>query len=136
MMRSGEAAATAAAQADSVYRALAKHAVADVRHRPQDPKLAGRREPMVLNGAFLVRRADTHTFRAAAAELAGHDLGKRSCSPARGRPIRSRGGGMTAVERLELPAQQASLVDLLDRLLGVGVVLSGDVTSASPASIL
>jgi len=35
---------------------------------------------------------------------------------------------MTAVERRELPAQQASLVDLLDRLLGVGVVLSGDVT--------
>lgn len=74
MMRSGEAAASAAAQADSVYRALATHAVADVRHRPQDPKLAGRREPMVLNGAFLVRRDDTHAFRAAAAELAGQDL--------------------------------------------------------------
>jgi hypothetical protein len=35
---------------------------------------------------------------------------------------------MTALEHRELPAQQASLVDLLDRLLGVGVVLSGDVT--------
>ncbi|HET6877501.1 MAG TPA: gas vesicle protein [Jatrophihabitans sp.] len=35
---------------------------------------------------------------------------------------------MTAIEQFELPAQQASLVDLLDRLLGVGVVLSGDVT--------
>lgn len=35
---------------------------------------------------------------------------------------------MTALEHLELPAQQGSLVDLLDRLLGVGVVLSGDVT--------
>lgn len=74
MMRSGEAAASAAARADSAYRALAKHAVADTRHRPQDPKLAGRREPMLLNAAFLVRRADTHAFRAAAAELAGHHL--------------------------------------------------------------
>ena len=35
---------------------------------------------------------------------------------------------MTAIEQFELPAQLASLVDLLDRLLGVGVVLSGDVT--------
>ena len=35
---------------------------------------------------------------------------------------------MTALEHRELPTQQASLVDLLDRLLGVGVVLSGDVT--------
>lgn len=71
MMRSGEAAATAAAEAEAVHRALAKHAVEDVRHRPQDPRLAGRREPMLLNAAFLVRRSDAHAFRAAAAELAG-----------------------------------------------------------------
>lgn len=76
MMRSGEAAASAAAEADAVYQALAKHAVADVRHRPQDPRLSGRREPMSLNAAFLVRRGgDTHTFRAAAAELAGQHEG-------------------------------------------------------------
>lgn len=71
MMRSGEAAAAASADADKLYAALAEHAVAGVRHRPQDPRLAGRPEPMLLNAAFLVRRVDTHAFRAAAAELAG-----------------------------------------------------------------
>lgn len=77
MMRSGEAAASAAAEADAVYRALAKHAVGDVRHHPQDPRLSGRREPMSLNAAFLVRRGgDTHSFRAAAAELAGQHEGE------------------------------------------------------------
>ncbi|HET6877500.1 MAG TPA: GvpL/GvpF family gas vesicle protein [Jatrophihabitans sp.] len=70
MMRSGDAAAAAAAEAESVYRALAQHAVDDVKHRPQDPRLAGRREAMLLNAAFLVRRTDAHAFRAAAAELA------------------------------------------------------------------
>lgn len=71
MMRSGEAAAAASADADTVYRTLAENAVADIRHRPQDPRLAGRPERMVLNAAFLVRRAEVHVFRVAAAELAG-----------------------------------------------------------------
>ena len=31
-----------------------------------------------------------------------------------------------AVEAVQHPGQQASLVDLLDRLLGTGVVLNGD----------
>lgn len=35
---------------------------------------------------------------------------------------------MTAVLEVATDVQRASIVDLLDRLLGTGVVLSGDVT--------
>lgn len=35
---------------------------------------------------------------------------------------------MTVTAEPMLPVQRASLVDLLDRLLGVGVVVAGDVT--------
>lgn len=35
---------------------------------------------------------------------------------------------MTAVAHRPVEAQAASLIDLLDRLLGVGVVVAGDVT--------
>jgi hypothetical protein len=35
---------------------------------------------------------------------------------------------VTELAERDNPVQQTSLVDLLDRLLGVGVVISGDVT--------
>jgi hypothetical protein len=35
---------------------------------------------------------------------------------------------MTELMERAMPVQQTSLVDLLDRLLGTGVVLAGDVT--------
>jgi hypothetical protein len=40
------------------------------RHRPQDPSLTGRRQPMLLNAAFLVARCDEDRFRAAVSALA------------------------------------------------------------------
>jgi hypothetical protein len=45
---------TSAQLAEAVYRSLGETAVAARRLAPQDPRLTGRREPMVLNAAFLV----------------------------------------------------------------------------------
>jgi hypothetical protein len=48
----GQEAALAAAEA--VHRELAAVALASRRYPPQDPRLTGRREEMVLNAAYLV----------------------------------------------------------------------------------
>jgi Gas vesicle synthesis protein GvpL/GvpF len=45
--------------------------VAAVRNPPQDRLLSGRREPMVLNAAFLVERTDQLAFRGLIDEIAG-----------------------------------------------------------------
>ena len=50
--------------ADEVFAVLAESAVAARRHRLQDPQLSGDQRPMLLNGAFLVRRGDADSFRA------------------------------------------------------------------------
>ncbi|MEO3814813.1 GvpL/GvpF family gas vesicle protein [Sphaerisporangium sp. B11E5] len=50
-----------AEQAERIHTALAAVAVDSRRHRPQDPQLSGREDPMLLNGAYLVdgdRRAE------------------------------------------------------------------------------
>jgi hypothetical protein len=57
--------------ADAAYARLAEAAVASRRHRPQDQRLTGASQPMVLNGAFLVPRSEEDRFRAVFAELAG-----------------------------------------------------------------
>ena len=44
----------AAARAEAVHEALMSIAVAGHRHRAQDPRLSGREEQMLLNGAYLV----------------------------------------------------------------------------------
>jgi hypothetical protein len=64
------ASAAAGSQAESVYRELAGAAVAGRRHRPQDPQLSGRSEPMLLNAAFLVDRNRSAEFAALAGRLA------------------------------------------------------------------
>ena len=56
--------------ADEVHAHLAQHAVAGRRLQPQDPKLTGRTEPMILNGAYLVEVEHGETFAAAVAEIA------------------------------------------------------------------
>jgi hypothetical protein len=60
---------SAAGTADLVYDALARRAVAGRRLAPQDPRLTGRPQPMILNAAFLVEGTDVDAFRAAAAEV-------------------------------------------------------------------
>jgi Gas vesicle synthesis protein GvpL/GvpF len=57
----GEDAARAAHEIDEVARA---HAVATRHLPPQDPRLTGRSEPMVLNAAYLVEAAAQETFGA------------------------------------------------------------------------
>jgi hypothetical protein len=45
-----------------IHDALGQLSVEYVRNRPQDAVLSGRREPMLLNGAYLVNRADQARF--------------------------------------------------------------------------
>ncbi|HEX3335101.1 MAG TPA: GvpL/GvpF family gas vesicle protein [Jatrophihabitans sp.] len=63
------AAERAVEDADAVFRRLAAHAVEARRHRPQDQRLTGAAQPMVLNAAFLVERERVEQFRDAVAEL-------------------------------------------------------------------
>jgi hypothetical protein len=68
----------AMAEAEQVYCALVQLAVAGRRHPPQDLRLSGRHEPMVLNAAFLVDTASAGTFalavKQANAEHSGLEL--------------------------------------------------------------
>ncbi|MEU6645327.1 GvpL/GvpF family gas vesicle protein [Saccharomonospora sp. NPDC046836] len=57
-----QAARLAAERAEQLHGTLAALAVAARLHRPQDPKLSGRRDWMVLNGAYLVDDARTGEF--------------------------------------------------------------------------
>jgi len=56
---------TSAALAEEIHRTLAGLAVAARRLPAQDPRLTGRQEPMVLNGAYLVPDEDGDGFREA-----------------------------------------------------------------------
>jgi hypothetical protein len=62
--------AAAAEQADAVYAELAEVSAAGCRHRPQDRRLTGVEEPMVLNAAFLVEHDASQRFANAVDELA------------------------------------------------------------------
>ena len=55
--------------AEAAYHALAEVAVASRRLAPQDPRLTGRSEAMVLNAAFLVPVERRHDFHVAVAGL-------------------------------------------------------------------
>ncbi|MEV4515449.1 GvpL/GvpF family gas vesicle protein [Dactylosporangium sp. NPDC049525] len=57
--------------AEEVHAALTEHAERARRHPPQDRSLSGRRDVMVLNGAYLVGAADADQFAAAVAALTG-----------------------------------------------------------------
>lgn len=52
----------ALATADEVHNVLAGRAVASRRLPPQDPRLTGRNEPMILNAAYLVPEEGADTF--------------------------------------------------------------------------
>ena len=56
--------------ADRIHSELADHAVAGRRLQPQDPKLTGRTEPMILNGAYLVPVEGGDDFVTAVSALA------------------------------------------------------------------
>nr|WP_055506706.1 GvpL/GvpF family gas vesicle protein [Nonomuraea pusilla] len=59
----------AAARAERVHDVLASIAVASRRHRAQDPQLSGRKEWMVLNGAYLVDDDRAEEFARAVDDL-------------------------------------------------------------------
>ncbi|WP_084955755.1 GvpL/GvpF family gas vesicle protein [Thermoactinospora rubra] len=64
----------AGARAMEIHRALSGIAVAGRLHRAQDPQLSGRRDWMVLNGAYLVDRDRAGEFRRAVDRLRGRGL--------------------------------------------------------------
>jgi hypothetical protein len=57
-------------QVEDVYEHLLRAAIAGHRHRPQDERLSGLGQPMLLNAAFLVARADVQVFRRHVDEIA------------------------------------------------------------------
>ncbi|HEX4812424.1 MAG TPA: GvpL/GvpF family gas vesicle protein [Nonomuraea sp.] len=61
----------ALARADHIHAALAGVAAASHRHRPQDPRLSGRPDWMLLNGAYLVDEGRDEEFAALAGALGG-----------------------------------------------------------------
>ncbi|WP_405087451.1 GvpL/GvpF family gas vesicle protein [Microbispora sp. NBC_01389] len=61
----------AAERAEGLHAALERLAVASRRHRPQDPRLSGRSESMLLNGAYLVDPAREEEFAAVVAAHCG-----------------------------------------------------------------
>jgi hypothetical protein len=54
----------ATTMADAVHAALVQGSVASRRLPPQDPRLTGRSDPMILNGAYLVPATDVEAFSA------------------------------------------------------------------------
>ncbi|WP_066366687.1 GvpL/GvpF family gas vesicle protein [Herbidospora mongoliensis] len=69
-----EAWRSAAARAEQLHDTLSSVAVASHRHRAQDPELSGRKEPMILNGAYLVERDRREEFTRVVEELRGEGV--------------------------------------------------------------
>ncbi|MEV1002101.1 GvpL/GvpF family gas vesicle protein [Nonomuraea sp. NPDC050202] len=68
-------------RADHIHRALTALAAAGHRHRAQDPRLSGRDDVMLLNGAYLVDEAREEEFAARAGELGGDGVEIRLTGP-------------------------------------------------------
>jgi hypothetical protein len=59
-----------AEQVRQIHETLGQASAEGVQNQPQDPALSGRREHMLLNGAYLVSRNEERQFRELAAEIA------------------------------------------------------------------
>ena len=119
--------------AEEIHAALAEHSVASRRLAAQDPRLTGHEGVMTLNGAYLVPVEESDAFAATLSALSEQhpealSRGRRAVAA-----VLLRGAGpdvteLAAQASTEVQAgPQIALVDLLDRLLGTGVVLAGDV---------
>jgi Gas vesicle synthesis protein GvpL/GvpF len=64
----------AAEAAEAVHKAMSAVAVASRRYQPQDPRLSGRREEMVLNVAYLVDQAGAEVLRRLVERQQGESL--------------------------------------------------------------
>ena len=131
---------SAAAIADEVHERLAARSVAGRRLAPQDPRLTGRPERMLHNGAYLVELDRGRRLRGPGRRAGvGPPRGDRGVPrPVAAVLLRDAGAAVTSavdvgasvgttVEPAPVHGRQIALVDLLDRLLGTGVVLAGDV---------
>jgi hypothetical protein len=63
-----------AEQVRQIHEALGQASAEYVRNQPQDPAFSGRREQMLLNGAYLVSRNDESGFQELAAEIGDKSL--------------------------------------------------------------
>ena len=120
----------AAELAEDVHARLQERA-ADARVRPpQNRELSGHEGDMVLNGAYLVEREQAGGLRELVAELEQRHrhLGARielgGPFPAYSFVPEHEVSGNAIAER------EVALVDLVDRLLGGGVVIAGEITLA------
>ncbi|MEQ4715215.1 GvpL/GvpF family gas vesicle protein [Nonomuraea sp. B19D2] len=68
-------------RADHIHTTLSALAVASCRHRAQDPQLSGRKEVMLLNGAYLVDEGRDEEFAATARGLGGEGVEVRVTGP-------------------------------------------------------
>ena len=124
-----QAAQLAARLAEDVHARLRADAVDAVIGRPQNRDLSGHEGEMLLNAAYLVDREAVGRLRERVAELEeAHRRARRAARaarPAAALQLHPRGPGMTTES---LVHQDVALVDLIDRLLGSGVVIAGDIT--------
>ena len=116
------------ALADRLHAALAGIAVAEQRLALQDASLSGRREEMLLNATYLVRREDEDAFRSTAGADGDEAHRRRLHGPVAAVLVRHRGRPVSAPARAARAGDELALVDLLDRLLAGGVVLTGEIT--------
>ena len=132
--RSGEV-NNAHAVAERIHDVLAAFAVATRRLAPQDPRLTGHTGTMVHNAAYLVPRDLSDRFAAAVADATAEhpDVEVDAARTVAAVLLRDAGRAVTSTSlATQNPpsgpdTRPIALVDLLDRLLGTGVVLSGDV---------
>ncbi|MEV4468810.1 GvpL/GvpF family gas vesicle protein [Nonomuraea sp. NPDC049504] len=68
-------------RADHIHRTLSALAADGCRHRPQDPRLSGRHDWMLLNGAYLVDEARATEFAELAGTLGGDGVEIRLTGP-------------------------------------------------------
>ncbi|MEU3166647.1 GvpL/GvpF family gas vesicle protein [Streptosporangium sp. NPDC006930] len=93
----------AARRAEDIHITLASISVACHRHRPQDPRLSGREETMLLNGAYLVSEDRREEFVAAVDALRGEEIEMQLTGPWAPYSFTSVDLGPTRAETLDAP---------------------------------
>ena len=115
---------------EELHQELAAASSASRRLAPQDPRLTGHTGTMTLNGAYLVDLEHGAEFEATVRRLQSEHPEARHRRARSLAAVLLRDAGAVSRRRPPrrgAPAGQIALVDLLDRLLGTGVVLAGDV---------
>ena len=108
---------------EDLHRVLAAAAEHSRRYVLQDPRLSGHPPDLALNAAYLVEQSASSRFTRLSTLAVAVPAG-RADRPLGAVLVRHLGGIMTLARRDD----DLYLIDLLDRLLAGGVVLSGDVT--------